>query len=201
MAKRDKLKRIYEFLVDNCDIDDLYLSPEYRDGDLTKPIPYSYGIISRDSYAIHAGNKYGPVLCGKGVCRGFSLAFQDIASKCNLSTRIIEGDHKGFKHGWIVTEENGEIYHIDVFCGIENKRAGKYKYEWFMKPADYFIRFGGHRDFEESLNSATQSLKNGYRVILNSNPARKLGQSNIGNHETSNVNSSNIEGFRTIRRR
>lgn len=71
MAKRDKLKRIYEFLVDNCDIDDLYLSPEYRDGDLTKPIPYSYGIISRDSYAIHAGNKYGPVLCGKGVCRGF----------------------------------------------------------------------------------------------------------------------------------
>ena len=97
--------------------------------------------------------------------------------------------------------ENGEIYHIDVFCGIENKRAGKYKYEWFMKPADYFIRFGGHRDFEESLNSATQSLKNGYRVISNSNPARKLGQSNIGNHETSNVNLSNIEGFRTIRRR
>ena len=142
LSQKDKLRIIYEYLVNNCEIYETF----HMDG------INQYSEILGDG--INTANKYGPIIAKKGICKGFSLAFQDIAEKCGIKTEIIEGVHKGFGHGWIVALDNFDNKtpkHIDIYSGIINKNSNKNIYDYFMINTDELYATSDYSNFEESL--------------------------------------------------
>lgn len=157
LSKKGKLKIIYDYLVDTCSIDESF------DMDGINQFPNIYGV------GITAANKYGPVLYEKGVCSGFCRAYIDIAEKCNINVEMIEGIHQGFGHGWIMTLENGEPVHIDVYEGIKYKNGFETSKGFkpnvdssvgFMRTTTELINTGRYRDFQKNMNEAETKLRN-----------------------------------------
>ena len=155
LSQKNKLKIIYDYLVNSCEIYETF----YMDGINQFPASLDAGITT--------ASKYGPIIKKKGVCKGFSLAFQDIAQRCRIKTEIIEGVHNGFGHGWIVALDNFDNFtpkHIDIYSGIKNKNNNKNIYDYFMISTDKLYAIGDYSNFEESLNKAIQKLR-GFKVL------------------------------------
>ncbi len=155
LSQKNKLKIIYDYFVNNCEIYETF----DMDGRNQFPAILDTGITTV--------NKYGPIIKKKGVCKGFSLAFQDIAQRCGIKTEIIEGVHKGFDHGWIVALDNFDNFtpkHVDIYSGIKNKNSNKNIYDYFMINTNVLYATGDYSNFEESLNKAIPKLK-GFKVV------------------------------------
>lgn len=148
----EKLQYIYTYLVNKCEID--LGEPDVR----TNPISrFEKKYLYQGNDLACNINKYGPVLIGKGVCKGFSEAFKDIAQKCGVEVEIIEGTHHGEGHAWIIVNDEGIIKHIDVYDGIMQKKINKI-YEFFMLTSEELKFKGKHRNFENELEEKKKNL-------------------------------------------
>ena len=88
VGEREKLHMIFWYLVNNCKIE---LGEKNRQNPILRDAVY-YPYKGKE---VSVTEKYAPIFVGKGVCKGFSEAFQDIAKRCGIETEMIVGMHLG----------------------------------------------------------------------------------------------------------
>ncbi len=174
-SRIEKLRIIYEYLVNNCEIEWDYIKYMDSDNKNTGHIAYNYKGL-KNSYGItgivHVGSKYAPILIGKGVCTGFSVAFKDIADKVNLKVDTVTGRHFGFGHTWIAVympEPENAYKFIDVYQGIADKGNGlSSDLAFLMRESDLSKK--GYSEYNNDLNV----LKARSFKIIDSTPSKKI---------------------------
>jgi len=57
---------------------------------------------------------YGVLILGTGVCESYSTAFQLLADKARLESRIVTGRGNGASHAWNQVKVDGVWYNLDV---------------------------------------------------------------------------------------
>lgn len=159
---RTKLAKIFQYFTSNCEIDYDYQEPENRaPNKLSYSISYEYNGIPKEHSLAQSVTKYGPILCGKGVCKGFSMAFIDIAAKIGIRCELVEGVHNSYGHGWVVVNDpiDGLTKHIDVYSGI-TKKGTVNQWDYFMLTTEELLELpnDNYSNFEESLQVAKNRL-------------------------------------------
>lgn len=90
MSDFEKELKIVQWMVDNIEYD-------YEN--------YKQKTIPSESYT-----SYGALVLGEAVCSGYANAFQQMASACGLTTKIVESS----THAWNMIKLDGKWYHVDV---------------------------------------------------------------------------------------
>ena len=73
------------------------------------------GSVEYDRSTVFRGTMVGPLLRGRGVCGGISLAASFLLNGVGVDTGVIIGKtHEGEGHAWNMTRIDGEWYHLDV---------------------------------------------------------------------------------------
>lgn len=148
------------------DIQKLWLLYDYLTGDNMKynlqettsdgkmAIDVQYDFPPYKSWKISHSTKYPALLNNSGICKTYSLAFEDITNRLGVPCRIVTG-YTGMEHAWNIVLINGEIKHIDVAYAIMRRNISD-KRNFFLKSLDELIQYGGNR----TLNTPVDELKN-----------------------------------------
>jgi transglutaminase-like putative cysteine protease len=57
---------------------------------------------------------YGVLVLGTGVCQSYASAFQQLADRAGLETRMVSGTGNGADHAWNQVQVDGVWYNLDV---------------------------------------------------------------------------------------
>lgn len=156
ISTEKRLDLLYSYFVNQLEIDDSYLSGITSSG-TAEPIYYKFK--DYDIKFASSTNKYGPIIFGKGVCKGFSEAFKDICDKMGIKCDVVIG--KTFMwHGWNVVLINGEPKMIDCFYGITERRCGRDPKKYLLISSEQLKTYKTHFNYEESLAESTKKITN-----------------------------------------
>lgn len=166
MTFEEKMERIYEFLVERCSIKENY--------DPNEKLQYPH--IIRNALGKHpttTTTKYCPVVYCVGVCKGFDLAYIDIASRVGIHLEEIIGTHYNSGHGWIGSlDNNGNIRHTDVYEGIKYKEQGLDIMQAYMRTTNELIQTGRYSEFYKSMEQARIKMLKRFKIKSSSTVER-----------------------------
>lgn len=171
ISKTNKLRAVFDYLVQNCNIEENYISGISPLGNTANSIFYKYK--DYDIKYAASSNKYGPIIFKKGVCLGFAEAFKDICEKLGIKCEILTGITT-IGHAWNVVSINDEIMHVDIYYGIAEKNSGKVPIKYFLVDTNKLISYSNHKDFIRNLeqikpliqkNINESDTTNGFRVV------------------------------------
>ncbi len=157
LSEREIIKEVYDYLVNNFQIDYDYMNYISHSG-YAAILKYQYKNYPRTSI-VSSTTKYGIILHGKGVCKGFLSAFNDICERLGVITESVSGIHIGIRHGWNLAIIDNVPLHIDVFAGITNKNVGKNPDDYLLVRTNDLINTGFYKNFFTSQNEAVKKIQ------------------------------------------
>jgi len=134
-----KLWMLYDYLTsDNMEY---VLEGTTPDGKMALDVKYDFSPYK--NWKVSSSTKYPAILNNSGICRTYSLAFEDIANKLGIPCRVVTGN-TFIEHMWNIVLINGEVKHIDIAYAIM-RRKFSHKSDFFLKDFDELIKLGGSR--------------------------------------------------------
>ena len=118
-----KLKYVFDWFNQNVKYDNDILKNRTATGKFTN-FPYKYHTkISENDIEcdIMCGEKFAPILLGKGICKGMSEAFKDICDLLGVECYVVSNRdenvnfHNEIAHSWNEVVLNGERKTIDTY--------------------------------------------------------------------------------------
>lgn len=154
-----KLWLLYDYLTwDNM----IYnLQGTTHNGRMASDVQYDFPPYK--NWKISHSTKYPALLNNSGICKTYSLAFEDIANKLKIPCRVVTG-YTGMEHAWNIVLINGEVKHIDVAYAIMRRSASDKK-NFFLKSLDELIQYGGSRTLNTSIDELTNEMINQYKQL------------------------------------
>ena len=162
ISKEEQLKTAYLWLVNNVKFDS---SHEYNSDGTASAVYYAV----YNNWKISNGDKYAPLLVGKGICAGIAPVMNDICKKLNIEYQQLFGntreivDNDGNQigacvaHTWNAVNLDGTYKHLDVVYGIYSKNEGKDPLKYFMIDDESFKKMAPHHNYDESIFSNKKS--------------------------------------------
>ena len=161
ISTEKRLDLLYSYFVNQLDIDDSYLS-EITPSGYAETIYYKFK--DYDIKYASSTNKYGPIIFGKGVCKGFSEAFKDICDKMGIKCDVVLG-RTFMGHQWNVVLINNEPKMIDCFYGITERRCGRDPKKYLLISDEQLKTYKTHFNYEESLTENIKKITHpGFKV-------------------------------------
>lgn len=151
----EKLWILYDYLTaDNMHYN---LQETTQDGRLALDIQYDFAPYT--TWKISHSTKYPALLNNAGVCKTFSLAFEDLANKLGIPCRVVTG-FTGMEHAWNIVLIHNQIKHIDVAYALMFKEHINKK-NYFLKNLEEL----GSRTIDLSVNELIIEMQNQYNQI------------------------------------
>ena len=154
ISKEKRIVLLYNIFINLFEIDDSYLSGIMPSGS-AETIYYKFK--DYDIKYASSTNKYGPLIFGKGVCKGFSEAFKDICDKMQIKCDLVVGE-TFMGHQWNAVFINNALKMVDCFYGIMERRRGGDPQKYLLVSSEQLKSYKTHFNFEESLMKSTKSF-------------------------------------------
>ena len=155
----EKLWLLFDYLTgDNM----RYNLPETTaDGRMAIDVQYEFPPYR--NWKISHGTKYPALLNNSGVCKTYSLVFEDIANKLGIPCRMVTG-YTGMNHAWNIVLINGEIKHVDVAYAMMRRNFSDRR-NYFLKSFHELIQQGGSRTMDNSVDELSCDMMNQYNFL------------------------------------
>ena len=154
-----KLWLLYDYLTG----DNMQYNLQRTTSDGRMAIDVQYEFPPYRNWKVSHSTKYPALLNNSGVCRTYSLAFEDIANKLGIPCRVVTG-YTGMEHAWNIVLINGEVKHVDVAYAIMRRNFSD-KRDFFLKKFDELIQHSGSRTITNSVNELTNEMIDQYKQL------------------------------------
>ena len=118
ITKRQILKNLFDWWNENIQYDYNILKQPDGGNNAISTIYYDY---KGEKDIMHCGEKYAPILLGKGVCTSYSEAIKDICDLINIECKVVDAKDdnvlsafKCHKHAWDEITIDGEVLTLDL---------------------------------------------------------------------------------------
>ena len=130
--RRSILQDLFEMYSDMNQKEALYSLYDY----LVKNVTYAADELQKPACAQWIYDIEGPLLKGKGVCLGIAQTVNYLCASLHIKSLLITGECRvagwNGNHGWNLVEMDGQYYHLDVTCDLNNAAGQEGRYEYFM---------------------------------------------------------------------
>ena len=152
-TNKEKLRMLFEYMTnDNMKYDLVGVSVDGKRATHPGYVFPPYG----SGWRIDQFTKFPVILNNAGVCKSFSLAFEDVCKKLNIPCKVVDG-YTGMDHAWNVVLENGQLKHIDIAYAIMKKDTIN-KSDCFMKSFAELQQACGNRTMNQNENELIEEL-------------------------------------------